>query len=162
MYLSNFRIQGFQSYRAAQDLRLERNLTTLAGRNNVGKSALLRGLFLATQAYHQNQGSIRGVGRDFQMEYTWAVSRSELMERLSEQAIWLINEIPASESYILQAVFGPRPDPSTLPSVDTNTGKNCILGEWHLLRASFAGTDLNITLRRASGAGPITWLEVGN
>jgi len=44
MCLQQVVIQGFQSYAEEQTIEIDEHVTLLAGRNNVGKSALLRAL----------------------------------------------------------------------------------------------------------------------
>jgi AAA15 family ATPase/GTPase len=49
MRLTRFSITGFRSYQTSQVLDIDSNITVLAGRNNVGKTALLHALHLPVQ-----------------------------------------------------------------------------------------------------------------
>jgi energy-coupling factor transporter ATP-binding protein EcfA2 len=71
--LLRLEVSGFQSYREPRTLRLEPDLTLLAGRNDVGKSALLRALRLYIQVEY-------GAARDARVTYVWSVPASELLE----------------------------------------------------------------------------------
>jgi hypothetical protein len=73
--LSEISIQGFQSYRDQQVIRVEPHVTLLAGRNNVGKSALLRAL----QFSRARQD---GTHEDFALKYKWRVPADELLKGL--------------------------------------------------------------------------------
>lgn len=72
MHLVAFGISGFQSYRYPQTLEFHPNLTFLAGRNDVGKSATLRALRLFVEPQE-------GVRRDFVLSYTWKLTAAELL-----------------------------------------------------------------------------------
>lgn len=73
------RMEGFQSYRESRQLDLENDLTLLAGRNDVGKSAILRALRLHVQAE-------RGASESCRVAYGWDVS-SQLLTELVSQAV---------------------------------------------------------------------------
>jgi AAA domain, putative AbiEii toxin, Type IV TA system len=70
-------LAGFQSYRDEQRVRLEPDLTFLVGRNNVGKSALLRALLL----WRQSQ---EGVRDGFRLAYRWIAEREELAAEIPQ------------------------------------------------------------------------------
>jgi predicted ATPase len=78
MQLSFVELGGFQSYGSAQRVDVEPDVTLLAGRNNVGKSALMRAL----QVFREPQ---EGARDDFQLRYGFTVSCDEL-EALVRQA----------------------------------------------------------------------------
>jgi predicted ATPase len=89
--LESFCVGGFQSYQAVQELQLDPHLTLLAGRNNVGKSALLRALQVpvAPQA---------GGRQDLTLAYRWSFTVEELEERLPFPAEDLRDRIFAAAS----------------------------------------------------------------
>jgi len=64
-------LRGFQSYRAEQRVPIAPNLTLIAGRNNVGKSALMRALLIWLEQQE-------GLASDFRLSYTWSIARAEL------------------------------------------------------------------------------------
>lgn len=64
MKLDEIRLQGVQSYHDEQVIRLEPGMTLLAGRNNVGKSALLRALRLFSEPQP-------GLREDFKLALSW-------------------------------------------------------------------------------------------
>jgi hypothetical protein len=77
MHLTSFKISDFRSYRTIQELRLGRHITILAGRNNVGKTALLRALRLPVDRQS-------GTGLGFRAEYMWELTHQELAAALPD------------------------------------------------------------------------------
>ena len=71
MRLTRFSVRGFQSYKTLQTLRLEDDVTLLAGRNNVGKSALLRAIRLPTSPE-------AGAAPDLLLRYSWTVEPDDV------------------------------------------------------------------------------------
>ena len=82
MRLLEIALAGFQSYRDEQRVRLEPDVTFLVGRNNVGKSALLRALLL----WRESQ---EGIAEGFRLTYRWTIEREVL-----EQVISDLTELP--------------------------------------------------------------------
>jgi predicted ATPase len=78
MRLTHVRVNGFQSYWAPTTVALEPDLTLLAGRNNVGKSALLRALSLPVVMQP-------GTRDDFELELRWRGSAAEWSDALGTQ-----------------------------------------------------------------------------
>lgn len=76
MRLSRVSVGGFQSYRAQQTVELDDHLTLVAGRNNVGKSALLRALTSV-------EATAAGIHDDFSVEYAWSLGLEQLDAALS-------------------------------------------------------------------------------
>ena len=76
MRLVEASLAGFQSYGDSQRLVLEPDVTLLAGRNNVGKSAFLRAL----QIFREQQ---EGVHPEFELLMRWQVERMELLRALA-------------------------------------------------------------------------------
>jgi energy-coupling factor transporter ATP-binding protein EcfA2 len=64
--LVEFSVTDFQSYGPRQTLRLDDHITFLAGRNDVGKSALLRALRIPVV-------QPEGIGDAFEAQYSWHV-----------------------------------------------------------------------------------------
>jgi AAA ATPase domain len=73
MRLTRFSITGFRSYQTSQVLDIDSNITILAGRNNVGKTAILRALRLPVE-------TVPGVLNGFQAKYVWTASREDWCE----------------------------------------------------------------------------------
>jgi predicted ATPase len=70
--LISFTVGGFQSYREPQTVTIDPDLTLVAGRNNVGKSALLRALRVFVEPQE-------GWREDFDVSYTWSLTSEELL-----------------------------------------------------------------------------------
>src|SRR5712692_5212391 len=68
MQLLSTTVQGFQSYRDPVTVSFDPRLTVIAGRNNVGKSALLRALRLLVDPSS-------GCQADFELSYIWCIPR---------------------------------------------------------------------------------------
>jgi AAA domain, putative AbiEii toxin, Type IV TA system/AAA ATPase domain len=79
MRLQQIRLRGFQSYRQEQQIAVDRHLTILAGRNNVGKSAFLRALRLWVEPRE-------GAAANFELSYLWEVGKDELLAALPADA----------------------------------------------------------------------------
>jgi hypothetical protein len=110
MPLSQFRIAGFQSYYDEQTLDLEPHITFVAGRNDVGKSALLR----AMRVFAEPQ---EGARRDCRIGYTWEVPSDAIWRVFSTRATaGLEHAFRGHESLILEATFALRPAPVTTPA----------------------------------------------
>src|SRR5436309_2616368 len=71
MRLLSVKLNDFQSYRTVQQTTLGPDVTLLAGRNNVGKTALLRALRSPTDVQP-------GWGQNGLLELTWSLSSAEL------------------------------------------------------------------------------------
>jgi predicted ATPase len=160
MYLSNFKISGFRSYSTTQELHLEQDLTILAGRNNVGKSALLWGVFLPGRPHFSSQ--VRGVDINCRLEYTWALSHSDLTEALSEAGIELLmKHVNAAATYQLHAAFACRPSVETFPALDYQQGPFFDFKDWYLTDANLIDSTLRINVFQRTGvtpASPAWWV----
>jgi len=75
MRLQSISVGGFQSYRDTQVVELDDHLTVVAGRNNVGKSALLRAMRAVAQPPEE-------VHRDFALSYAWRLDGAALAAAL--------------------------------------------------------------------------------
>jgi hypothetical protein len=99
--LTSFSVAEFQSYRQRQHVTIEPHLTLIAGRNDVGKSALLR----AMRVYVERQ---QGARQGFEVGFTWTLAADELLaltllptETSNEYEEWARSR----ESHALRAVF---------------------------------------------------------
>jgi predicted ATPase len=72
MRLTAFSVGDFQSYGDPRSITIDPKLTLVAGRNNVGKSALLRALRVPVEQQE-------GAGPNFAISYTWEMSADELL-----------------------------------------------------------------------------------
>lgn len=77
MRLREIAIRGFQSYRVERCVEVEPDITVVAGRNNVGKSALFRALLVWQEPQE-------GVASDFRLTYTWDTEHSELAKAIED------------------------------------------------------------------------------
>src|ERR1700733_1407406 len=87
MRLQRIALQGFQSYGEEQTVEIDQHLTLLAGRNNVGKSALLRALQIPVERQE-------GVAADFSITYTWSVSAEDIIPHAAgstEMVDWMLS-----------------------------------------------------------------------
>lgn len=73
--LERFAVLGFQSYETRQELRLNPDTTLLAGRNNVGKSALLRAIRYPVQPEEGNR-------RELSLDYQWRLTTDDVRQRV--------------------------------------------------------------------------------
>jgi energy-coupling factor transporter ATP-binding protein EcfA2 len=90
MRLQQVALQGFQSYTEEQTIEIDEHVTLLAGRNNVGKSALLRALQIPVE-------SQEGAANDFALTYTWLLHADDIRslfanrEDLGNARDWLLD-----------------------------------------------------------------------
>jgi len=75
MRLVRFNLNDFQSYQTLQEVRFEADVTLLAGRNNVGKTALLRALQLVTNPEP-------GAGPSRLPKFTWDIPAAQFTTRV--------------------------------------------------------------------------------
>jgi predicted ATP-dependent endonuclease of OLD family len=103
MPLESFSLRGFQSYSNMQTVPLDPNLTLITGRNNVGKSSLLR----AMRIFEDQQ---EGAYDDFRISYRWTVDS----ERLETGGILDVSRAFASrQTHTVSASFDYRRDPAS-------------------------------------------------
>lgn len=106
MRLVEVSLAGFQSYAVAQRLELEPDITLLVGRNNVGKSAMLRAL----ASFGEPQ---QGARSDFALELTWDVPAQQVLERLRSQRHLpeIADPLEARDEHRLRVKYEPTPPP---------------------------------------------------
>lgn len=100
MRLVDFAVGDFQSYHELQELTLDPQLTLIAGRNNTGKSALLRALRIFTEPQE-------GCRDSFQVTFSWSVEADELRPHLPDANIGSAREHTLSATYALVNAAGP-------------------------------------------------------
>ena len=156
MWLKRVSLRGFRSYTTLQTIDFESDVTILAGRNNVGKSALLTAL-RAPAAFPVSTP-------DFTFDFTWHAQRGELEERLrrqstgSEVATGLLG---VATEFEVVASLRPTVDASPLtalgfPSQYLVQG---MLGQIQLTEAGISGTSLKVQPFRDAARSPATcWL----
>src|SRR5258708_27375681 len=94
MRLANIRVRGFQSYLVEQAVKLNSDLTVLAGQNNVGKTALLRSI-------RQIADPKPGAGPDFMVEYEWEMAPQEIRSAMVHQGQQLLaDHLPNADARI--------------------------------------------------------------
>lgn len=111
MRLTSVTVGGFQSYREPQTVLLDRHLTMLAGRNNVGKSAFLRAL-------RHPRETQKGVSNSYSLKCDWELTLAELRALLPPQTSATSefhSEISRAETHEVRATFvvGPPPTSTT-------------------------------------------------
>lgn len=107
MRLQQVVLQGFQSYAEEQTIDIDEHVTLLAGRNNVGKSALLRALQIPVERQE-------GVAKDFRLTYTWTVSAGDIVPHVGtavEMGEWMLS---GGDLQTLIVTYTGTPDQGTL------------------------------------------------
>jgi len=115
MRLQQVALQGFQSYAEEQTIEIDEHVTLLAGRNNVGKSALLRALQIPVERQE-------GAANDFALTYTWLLRADDIhnlfanREHLSDARDWLLEggEVQTFAVTFTNAQVAPRSSPDRL------------------------------------------------
>jgi energy-coupling factor transporter ATP-binding protein EcfA2 len=120
MYLSQVELAGFQSYSVPQTIVFEPHVTLLVGRNNVGKSALLRGLALLEQPQS-------GLQTQFALSLTWVLDGEMLRDVVSR-----LNVPPELEQSI-SAEIGHPFRVRYAPIVAVRAGESATLGPGQLV-----------------------------
>lgn len=115
MRLKQVALQGFQSYTEEQTVEIDEHVTLLAGRNNVGKSALLRALQIPVERQE-------GAANDFALTYTWLLLADDIhslfanREHLGDARDWLLEggEVQTFAVTFTSAQVAPRSSPDRL------------------------------------------------
>lgn len=113
MHLSGLTLRGFQSYREEESLSFGPDLTLLAGRNDVGKSATLRALRVLVEEHE-------GAGDDFSITFQWSLSCEELLAEVEpDEALhsWIREQGQHTLSATFQPMRGAIPGPTNLHCV---------------------------------------------
>src|SRR5262245_52556075 len=104
MPLSTVEIRGYQSYRESQAIELDPQLTLIAGRNDVGKSALLRVLRLFTEPQV-------GPHEDFALVHRWSgLTTAQLLPLVGDHRGVILN-LQNAEIHTLKVTYGWRASP---------------------------------------------------
>jgi hypothetical protein len=157
-------VTGFRSIRQPQELLVEPDLTVLAGRNNVGKTALLQALTLPTT-------DRPGWNERFQLKMRWAVAGDDLRTAL-HVSTWPIGEVTSrfvhGNEFELECRVEPVRDPETLPDASQEVFGDSVLvvGRKPTLQVSAARIDGGVVAlarkhsrMRACGHATFTWEE---
>jgi predicted ATPase len=160
MYLTGFKIEGYQSYRTLQEVRFDPKMTVLAGRNNVGKTALLRALRLPASDLSRSQV---GMSDTFRIKYTWSIGRDEL-DNLIEDGSGLLRALGAGDSqtsFELSAAFErAKGTLDGLPVVGADSGYQVVsqvIPMLWLTEVMFVGTQLRMRVYRYEGQAVLWW-----
>ena len=161
-------ITGFRSLRTMQELRVEPDVTVLAGRNNVGKTAILHALTLPTTDRP---------GRDeaaFRLKMKWSIAGDELRSALQVKA-WSVGPVTAllrsGEGFELEYEVQPLQDPAALPAASQEVLEDSVIvvGGTPSLQVSAAHINGNLLSfvrkhgrSRGSGHGTFTWGDETN
>jgi predicted ATPase len=161
MRLTQFSVRGFHSYDTEQSVRFEPDLTILAGRNNVGKTSLLRALRLP-------QESTPGAAPDKALSYTWQLSADEIRAAVNLDAIEsfrsIVSEIEERQGCELHLLLHTplRPDDSFPLAKDTGGGGPRTIGEFKIDRLELVGTDIRLGVfgrEETNPHAPTLWWE---
>lgn len=161
MRLTRIRLEGFRSFRDPQEITFDPHLTILAGRNNVGKTASLLGLRLPMEIGP-------GVREDFQLEYTWAVTRGEVLSSIqfaAEPSLFssVSSQIETKENHELRVLLKVLKDAARLPEVKSS-GSSGAIGSFYVHDVEVVGTNIKLQLGRIGGQSqpsPTMWWAPG-
>jgi hypothetical protein len=153
-------IQGFQSYRQQRSIRFDRHLTILAGRNNVGKTALLRALRLLLEGKP-------GIAPNFRMDCELELEASEIRQaiNLPEQAAYgpARHAFESRDIFTLRLVFVSAFDVGALPPTNNDSGLALGGGGMTFFEAEIPEANLAWSLKRFAGVVPpiprFTWTD---
>jgi hypothetical protein len=108
-------LTDFQSYRDEQRVPLDAHLTLLAGRNNAGKSALLRGLWTAHEPQY-------GAGDRFRLTVAVTVEADRLVAPLGDPSLAdVVAQLESRPSHTLRGAFTATPTKSGVGPLDQLT-----------------------------------------
>src|SRR5690349_6514009 len=101
--LEAFEVQGFQSYWECQRVELDKHLTLLAGRNDVGKSALLRAMRVFVEPQEGDRPDARFVFR-------FRIATEELLRFIRDDASYasVRGLVAQHENHTVTASFRPN------------------------------------------------------
>lgn len=102
--LLSYALAGFESYEAEQRVTIHPEITFLAGRNNVGKSAMLRALY----AFAKPDPDIRA-HPNFRVTYRWSVRSDDLAARLGQHQESVARLLSPHPECTLRATFTTLP-----------------------------------------------------
>lgn len=102
--LLSYALAGFESYESEQRVTIHPEITFLAGRNNVGKSAMLRALY----AFAKQDPDVRA-RESFRVTYRWSVRSDELAARLGQNQARVGRLLSSYPECTLRATFTALP-----------------------------------------------------
>jgi ABC-type transport system involved in cytochrome c biogenesis ATPase subunit len=152
MRLANVRVRGFQSYLSEQNVKLDPELTILAGQNNVGKTALLRSI-------RQIADPKPGAAPNFMVEYEWEISADDIGAAFVYQGQKVLSDHLPHEGTRIRARF--ETELPALPGLDIDSGVDARTGPHALIEAEIMGTDLIARPRRHSNGIRLWWAGPG-
>lgn len=160
MRLASFSVQGFQSYQTTQSVRIQSDLTILAGRNNVGKSALLRALRLPV-------AQEEGARTDLLLQYRWVLEPMELRQLIPLENFpnfqSALEEAARAAICTLEAELGHRVSAESYPRRRVPRPVESAVGNYEIRNVSLAGGALRLRLYWREEQSPPTaylwWVE---
>ena len=159
--LVKFGIGGFHSYETYRETTFDRDVTLLAGRNNVGKSSLLLALRLPTD-------QTPGYGPNTRVSYTWLLSAQEFLGVVDIGVTSVFNlakdAINQAGECTLELQLGPAEPPGSYPPVPVPTGGAQInINSFNVQRIQVSGTNVVVVpVRRQENNTPALWWEASD
>jgi hypothetical protein len=98
--LLSYAVAGFESYESEQRVTIHPEITFLARRNNVGKSAMLRALY----AFAKHDPDVRARG-NFRVTYRWSVRSDDVAARLGQHQERVARLLSSYPECTLRATF---------------------------------------------------------
>jgi hypothetical protein len=162
-HLLSATLRGFRSIREPQELRVEPELTILAGRNNVGKTAFLHALTLPTT-------SRPGMHASFELTMKWLIAGDDLRSALQVQT-WSVsditNELRACDALELEVTVRAQQAPLSLPVANPPAGRDSLMGAGlEISSIRIGGGLLSFARKLVSHSNPpngtFTWADATN
>src|SRR5579884_4013801 len=156
MRLSYLKLKGFRSYESEQHINFDQDVTLLAGKNNAGKTALLRSL---RQLIDPQEGSLN----DRSLEIVWRLSLADVKKYIDLDIPQLIpsSEVIQNQGYVnlkviavTQGSIGAFPEGISFPDTPAYS-----LGNFDITSIELANTGMRIvpTLNLRNGGRMFWW-----
>lgn len=156
MRLTSVHISEFESYRPGQLVDIDRSITILGGRNNVGKSGFLRAL-------HQVAGPTEDVTENFKISYEWEASATDLAVALGRDVTSRITwDTPQEGPHTLYATFAPSAaNVRNLPVVGATPEANqpATLAGYSLIESGIVDSQAKLQSVLWSNQAYLTWAD---